>query len=195
MKLTVSSTVPARRLTTVSGALVPVPDPGGLVHLQFRRFAGCPVCNLHLRSFTRRHGDLLAAGVREMVVFHSPAAELRPHADGLPFAVIGDPGRRLYAEFGVESATRALLDPRAWPAIAKGILASLWGIVRYRRPAPSLRPHGGRFGLPADFLIAGDGRVLAVKYGEHADDHWSVDQLLDLAQRERQAAANPQRCD
>jgi peroxiredoxin len=193
MRLTVSSTVPACRLTAISGAPVPVPDPGGLVHLQFRRFAGCPVCNLHLRSFTRRHGDLQAADVREVVVFHSPAAELRPHADDLPFAVIADPSKRLYAEFGVESARRALLDPRAWPAIATGILASSWGIVRHRRPAPSLRPHGGRFGLPADFLIASDGRVLAVKYGEHADDHWSVDQLLDLARRERQAAVNPQR--
>lgn len=191
MKLTVSSTVPARQLTAVTGTQVHLPDRDGLVHLQFRRFAGCPVCNLHLRSFTRRHGDLLAAGVREAVVFHSPAAELRPHADGLPFPVIADPSKRLYTEFGVESARRALLDPRAWPAIAKGILASSWGIVRHRRPAPSLRPHGGRFGLPADFLIASDGRILAVKYGEHADDHWSVDQLLDLARWERQAAASP----
>jgi peroxiredoxin len=186
MKFAIGSTVPARQLAATSGAPVPVPDPDGLVHLQFRRFAGCPVCNLHLRSFTRRHGDLLTAGVREVAVFHAPATELRPHVEDLPFAVIADPGKRLYAEFGVESAQRALLDPRAWPAIAKGVLASLWGIVRHRRPAPSLRPHGGRFGLPADFLIASDGRILAAKYGEHADDHWSVDQLLDLIRRERQ---------
>jgi hypothetical protein len=26
-----------------------------------------------------------------------------------------------------------------------------------------------------------DGRILAGKYGEHADDHWSDGQLLDLA--------------
>jgi hypothetical protein len=56
-------------------------------------------------------------------------------------------------------------------------------IPRRQRPAPGLNPHGGRSGLPADFLIAGDGRVLAGKYGEHADDQWSVDELLALAAR------------
>jgi hypothetical protein len=35
--------------------------------------------------------------------------------------------------------------------------------------------------LPADFLIGSDGRVLAAKFGSHADDQWSVDELLDLA--------------
>ncbi len=155
MRLTVSSVIPARQLTAVSGAPVHVPDRDGLVHLQFRRFAGCPVCNLHLRSFASRN----------------------------------DPSKQLYAEFGVESAKRALLDPRAWPAIVKGVLSSLWGIMRHRRPAPALNPHGGRFGLPADFLIGTDGRVLAVKYGQHANDHWPVGELLGLARRERQAAA------
>lgn len=36
-------------------------------------------------------------------------------------------------------------------------------------------------GLPADFLIGADGRVIAVKYGNRIDDHWSVDELLGLA--------------
>ncbi len=33
-------------------------------------------------------------------------------------------------------------------------------------------------GLPADFLIDPDGRVLAAHYGTHANDQWSVDDLL-----------------
>jgi hypothetical protein len=36
-------------------------------------------------------------------------------------------------------------------------------------------------GLPGDFLIAPDGRVIASKYGAHADDQWSVDEILALA--------------
>jgi hypothetical protein len=39
----------------------------------------------------------------------------------------------------------------------------------------------GNLGLPADLLITGDGRVAAVKYGVHAYDQWSVDELLDAA--------------
>jgi hypothetical protein len=39
----------------------------------------------------------------------------------------------------------------------------------------------GRLDLPADFLIASDGRVVASKYGVHSYDHqWSVDELLGL---------------
>jgi len=96
------------------GEPVALPDPNLLVHLQFRRFAGCPVCNLHLRSIVQRYAEITSAGVREVVVFHSSAAELREHVAGLPFAVVPDPQKRLYREFGVESAKRALLSPRAW---------------------------------------------------------------------------------
>jgi peroxiredoxin len=181
MKITVGTQVPVRELTAISGASVPVPDPGGLVHLQFRRFAGCPVCNVHLRSFAVRHAELAAAGVREVAVFHAPADELRPYVANLPFELVADPDKRLYAEFGVESAPRALLDPRAWPTIVRGVLVAAWGIARHGRPVPPGKPHGGRLGLPADFLVGGDGRILAAKYGEHAADHWSVDDLLALA--------------
>ena len=65
-----------RELLTVTGR-IRVPDANRLVHLQFRRFAGCPICNLHLRSGARRHDEIAAAGIREVVVFHSPADERR----------------------------------------------------------------------------------------------------------------------
>jgi peroxiredoxin len=168
--------VDRRELETVGGALVGVPEPGRLVHLQFRRFAGCPVCNLHLRSIVLRHDEIEARGVREVVVFHSPADELRVHTADLPFAVVADPDKRLYREFGVEAAPRALLDPRAWGPIVRAVVRGL----RDRAPLPSRTPHGGRLGLPADFLIDGDGLVVACKYGEHVYDQWSVDELLAL---------------
>ena len=40
-------------------------------------------------------------------------------------------------------------------------------------------------GLPADFLIGTDGRVLACKYGKHIYDQWSVDDLLSHARNSR----------
>jgi hypothetical protein len=158
-----------------------VPDPSRLVHLQFRRFAGCPICNLHLRSFTVRHAEVEAAGISEIVVFHSTADELREHVDGLPFPVIADPRKRLYAEFGVESARRALLDPRVWGPLVRAVVSGTWHTIRGREHLPSSSPTGGRLGLPGDFLIGADGRLIAAKYGEHAYDQWSVDELLALA--------------
>jgi peroxiredoxin len=169
------SEVSARELVTITGARVRVPDPDHLIHVQFRRFAGCPICNLHLRSVVQRLDEIVAAGIREVVFFHSPAAELREY--GLPFAVVADPDKRYYREFGVESGRRAVLDPRAWGAILRGSALTLAGAFR----PPAARPEGGRLGLPADFLIARSGRVLASKLGTHAYDQWSVDELLTHA--------------
>jgi hypothetical protein len=174
---------------TIPGEPIRIPDRGQLVHLQFRRFAGCRVCNLHLQSFVRRYSGIANTGIREVVVFHSTRVELLEHAANLPFAVVADPTKELYAEFGVESSVWALLDPRAWLPIVRGVVRSAARIAARQGRLPSLSPAGGRFGLPADFLIANDGRILAIKYGSHAYDQWSVDELLALAQPAIQTAS------
>ena len=161
------------KLATVTGDRVLIPDAERLVHLQFRRFAGCPICNLHLRSIIERHDEIATAGIREVAVFHSSEAELRAHHQSVPFALVADPDKHLYREFGVESAPRALLHPGAWLPVLRGVL-------RKGRPW-RLDLHGGPLGLPAEFLIDPDGRVRACKYGTHAYDQWTVDELLALA--------------
>jgi peroxiredoxin len=171
-----------RQVTTIDGLPIRLPDREGLVHIQFRRFAGCPLCNLHLRSMTRRYDEVSRASIREVVVFHSSREELLPFTRDLPFAVIADPEKRLYRAFAVESSRRALLDPRAWIPISHAVFRSLLGIIGRQHPVPPINPPGGRLGLPADFLIASDGHVLACKYGEHAYDQWSVDELLAVAE-------------
>lgn len=173
------STITRAEFNSVTGELILVPDPERLVHLQFRRFAGCPICNLHLRSFVSRHDELERAGVRAVVFFHSPADELAEHTADLPFATVADPDKVVYRRFGVEAGARALLDPRSWSAIVRG--SALTAVGRFG--LPSLRPANGRLGLPADFLIAPGARVLACKYGRHADDQWSVDEVLAHAER------------
>ncbi|WP_259464520.1 hypothetical protein [Streptomyces sp. TLI_171] len=54
-RLQSGTTAPILPTTDTTGAELPPVPAGGLLHLQFRRFAGCPVCNLHLRSFAVRH--------------------------------------------------------------------------------------------------------------------------------------------
>lgn len=185
-RLELSEVVGRREFETVSGAVVAVPDGAGVTHLQFRRFAGCPVCNLHLRSLVRREAELREAGVREVVFFHAPADELRRYVLEVPFALVGDPDKVVYREFGVESGARALLDPRVWPTIVRSVFVSLGRVLRGGGPMPPSRSvHGGRTGLPADFLIGPDGVVLAVKYGVHAGDQWSADEVLDLVREAR----------
>ncbi|MBA0125108.1 AhpC/TSA family protein [Haloechinothrix sp. YIM 98757] len=167
-----------RELAGIDGRPVGVPDPRRIVHLQFRRYAGCPICNLHLRSVSLRHDEILDAGIREVAVFHSSAETMRKYQAELPFPAVADPDRALYAEFGVEASPRAVLDPRGWAAAVRGA-------ARQRGLRGAIGDGESHLGLPADFLIGPDGTVLAAKYGTHADDQWSVDELLEIAAARR----------
>lgn len=121
----------------------------------------------------RRHNEIADAGVREVVVFHSTDEELRRYAGDLPFAVVADPTKALYDEFGVGTSPRSVLHPRA--------LASA---IRGGRGNVNLHPTGGHLGLPADFLVGTDGRIAACKRGRHADDQWTADEVLAHAHSE-----------
>ncbi|MFC4126327.1 hypothetical protein [Nocardia rhizosphaerae] len=63
-RLKVGDQVAPEVLTAIDGRTVALGDSPRPVHLQFRRFAGCPICHLHLRSVVQRHDEIL-----------SPAAE------------------------------------------------------------------------------------------------------------------------
>ena len=54
-RIQVGDVLGMRELVTIRSERVQIPHPTDLIHLQFRRFAGCPICNLHLRSIARRH--------------------------------------------------------------------------------------------------------------------------------------------
>lgn len=177
-RLSLGALIEVETLETVNNGHVRIPDEARAVHLQFRRFAGCPICHLHLQRMIQRHDEIHASGILEIVVFHSTREQVSEFSD-VPFALVADPERRLYERFGVEPSLRAVLDPRSWPAAALGVVEGL----RHRSRWPSIgtAARGGPFGLPADFLIGRDGRLLARSYGTHADDQWSVDELLALA--------------
>jgi peroxiredoxin len=173
---------PTLELAATSGQPVTVPDPAGdYVHLQLRRFAGCPICNLHLRSIVTRHDEIRSHGIQEVVVFHSTAAELTKFEAELPFPLIADPERELYRRLGVERGPSSLASTRALRAAIAGQAAALRHQSTTRGALGPVKPTGGRLGLPAEFLIAPDGRIAALKYGQHAYDQWTVDELLDRA--------------
>ncbi len=163
--------LPPYRFETLAHGSVSVPGSTS-VHLQFRRFAGCPVCNLHLRSFARATEELAASHIQTIAFFHSNAELMRPYQGDLPFPVVPDPERRWYTEFGVERARFAVASPKV-------IWSALKGLVL----APSNPFAGGsdQTGLPADILIDTTGTIIAVHYGAHADDQWTVDDVIRLS--------------
>jgi len=162
--------VPARTLESVTGESIKLPDPNRLVHLQLRRFVDCPICNTHIAEVRGRAREIEAAGIKEVIVFHSSAKSIRSYQKDLPFALVGDPKKVLYKEFGVE-ASLGFLSRKSLGAAIRGVSHGHLG----------LRLAGGPFGLPGDFLIEPSGQIKAAKYGTHAYDQWSVDELIALA--------------
>jgi peroxiredoxin len=170
MKFKPGDMFPTTMMEAVNGAAINLPDPKRLVHLQFRRFVDCPICNTHIAEFRKRAREIEAAGITEVILFHSSPESIRSYQKDVPFNMVGDPKKIFYKEFGVETSL-GFISPRALGAGMRGVAHGHFG----------LRLAGGPLGLPADFMIAPSGWIAAVKYGSHAYDQWSVDELLRLA--------------
>lgn len=169
--------VPLTGLVNLQGQAIHVPDPSkNLVHLQFRRFAGCPICNLHLREMAARIDEVHQAGIHEVVFFHSSAASMQPYQGDLPFDCIADPDKVFYRQFGVETSVVGMLDPRNLWAAMKGMASAFPTHL-------SAGGEAGHAGMPADFLVDATGTIVACHYGSYADDQWSVDELLAHARQ------------
>jgi peroxiredoxin len=174
----VGDLLPAFELETLAHGPLSVPS-SGLIHLQFRRFAGCPVCNVQLRRFAQAHAELAAAGVLTVSFFYSTREAMLDYQHELPHPIVADPQRRWFSAFGVERSLWATAHPRTWATAIGGLLSG-----------PTNPFEGGaQDGLPADFLIVGNVeseaevqcQIVALHYGVAADDQWSVDEVLELA--------------
>lgn len=171
IKLKSGSTFPNIQLTDTNGQGLTLPNSEStFTHIQFRRFAGCPVCNTHLQALKRAADEITKAGIKEIIFFHSTTEALRPHIQDFPFTFIADPDKKYYKQFGVESSWGSLLHP-------KTALAALTGL-RPSNLVAALSPEENHLGYPADFLIDAKGKVMAAKYGKHAADGWTLDELL-----------------
>lgn len=54
MALEVGGRVPVASVTSLQGEEIQLQQPQQFIHIQFRRFAGCPICDIHLQQFVKR---------------------------------------------------------------------------------------------------------------------------------------------
>ncbi|MBJ6136995.1 peroxiredoxin-like family protein [Marinobacter litoralis] len=175
----IGDTVALADLRNIKNQPVQVPQPGKLVHLQFRRFAGCPICNLHLQSFFKNSAQLQENNIHEVVVFHASQERMLKDVIDVPFDLIADPSRQLYRAFGVESSWKAILN-------FKMMRGALNGVRKFGMKKPESLE--AELGLPADFLIDESGKIVALKYGNHADDQWTLNEVIQHAKTEQVSA-------
>jgi hypothetical protein len=122
-RLAAGEVIEPTAFTALDGSVVAVSGPGR-VRLQFRRFAGCPICSQHLGTFAARHGDVAAAGVTEVVVLHSAAEQLQGYQAELPFTVVADPDRVHYRRF--RGGDRCVGDGRPAGVVGRGAQRREW---------------------------------------------------------------------
>ena len=180
MRYKAGDVFPRLTVTTSKGARVTIPVAGAnYTHIQFRRFSGCPICNTHIAEFRRSIAQLEAAGIHEVLFLHSSQEDVAAFHNDLPFDAVGDREKHYYSQFGVESSWKFASAAAVWAALAS-ILRGNFG----------LKITGGPLGLPAEFLLAADGRIKAAHYGKHAYDQWPVQTLLDLARDSRSVVSD-----
>ena len=88
---------------------------------------------------------------------------------GLPFPIVADPDRRLYAALGLERGT--FRD--VW---SLGTLKMYWRLLRQGRRLS--RPNEDTRQLGADLIVASDGRIAKVFRPATPDARPTVDELL-----------------
>ena len=155
MKFKPGDIVPATTLEAVTGEAIRLPDPNRLVHLQFRRFVDCPICNTHIaespRACSRDRSGRHQGGDR--LSFLRQIDPLVP--EGCSFR----DGRR--SEEGALQRIRRRNLARVHEPQGPGGRNARDGAWPFR-----LAAFGRPSGAPGDFLIAPSGRINAAKYGD-----------------------------
>ena len=161
---------------TANGHRITLADLAGRpALLQFHRFATCPACFVGVARFTKRVGELHDAGIEVVAFFYSTPEELAESFKDLSpeLELVGDPDRTIFDKYGVERSYRKFLDPRSAATGVKG-----WFKGAGFSPIANLTQEDTG-GVPADFLIDGEGILRHVHYGRHGADSMTVDEVLE----------------
>ncbi len=149
--------LPDLRLPSVpDGAPVPLVPPGGrrvpvvlAVHA-----ADCAECLAYARRLAAADAELREWDARVVVVVPGGVGDAMRFAAGagVPFAVLADEGRRLWARMGMDGAAALVADP--------------WGEVRMRHAA------GAAHDLPAIAELVDWTRFVAIQCPECEGEAW-----------------------
>lgn len=155
----------ARKLSRLRpGDSAPRAKAGQKTWLIFYRYAGCPLCLLHLSEISARAAWLAQVGVRVVLVFESKEnkfATVHAIADGTGFEFISDPEGEIY---------KTVFARKSWLGMFRVEVA--WTIAKALRRGISQGSISGPLSrLPTHFLIGENGKIADAFYGKHAADN------------------------
>ena len=164
---------------------------GKKVYLCLFRVAACPLCNLQVSKIKKAASELSKNGLEIVCVFESTMAEMKSYSGtqaSSDFAIYVDERKHaVYKDYqrkrgcagtliGYASCWHMCVDCKMWSAIPymfKGCPPAVCN--------PMLYTPRGVMGMPADFLIDEQGKIVDVHYGHVIGDHMSMDKVEAFA--------------
>lgn len=164
-RLEVGMKAPALEGMTPRGEKFSLAESRGLpVWLAFYRYAGCPLCNLHLYESSLWLDSMPRSDLKMIAVFESAGEKFEDVGAwdcSVPLTLISDPEKKHYETFGVDARLLAAFTPVVVPRL-----------IRALRQGFRQGPIGGELGqVPGHFLIDETGVIEQAYYGRHIDDH------------------------
>lgn len=162
----------------INGNKVKLSDfKGKKIILSFYRNVNCPFCNRRVHQLMGMNFRLKDTGVQMLFFFESSNDKIKSSAfhEGVsPWPVVGDPEKKIYNLYGVESSVFKFMRTMVAsnPLKAKKETAQL-NLPEDKDASLTL--------IPADFFIDENFKVVMAKYGKHADDHVNIDELKTFA--------------
>ena len=174
--LQIGQKLPLESIKTIMNKDIALAHGSGLIHIQMRRFSGCPLCNVHLVLLAERMTEIAAKGIIEVVVFRTSDVIIKENQGSVEWAkdlnFFGDEEGKLYKLFGIEN--KGMMGYMNLKAIKLG-LSGMKYVKGYRKFGKKV------YNCPMDILVdSSTGTIVALKYGTTVYDQWSVDELLSL---------------
>lgn len=147
---------------------------GKKVYLAFMRFAGCPVCNLHVHSLLKQADAFKEKNIEVVLIYESSIENMRTYLEDTtyPFTFIADPKSTLYKNYGVEKSWGKLLG-----SIFKGMLTKVSAGEKLFKKKPKVDGNMNR--MEAEFLIDESGKLALAHYGSFLGDNIPVENILN----------------
>jgi peroxiredoxin len=174
--LTKNQLAPRLSTQTINGENVDLSGyRGKKVLIKFHRFSGCPVARFQVNEFIGRQKELNIAGIETIIFLHSSVNKVQSNFKEVPgLHIIADKQKIFYQLFQSEFSWKALFLIDSWRSTFTSVFQGYF-------------PHfnkfeGGITGIPSDFLVDEQGKIVDLNYGKHFGDTWSVSEVLNKLQ-------------
>lgn len=150
---------------------------GKKIIIGFYRNVSCPFCNRRVHKIIGNSVRLRETGVEILFFFESSPEKIKSsvfHQGIIPWPIIGDPEKKIYNQYGVESS------------LVKNIKTMFHSnLIKAKKDTRDLNlPKDKDASLnlvPADIFIDENLKVVKAHYGEHMDDHVSFEEIEKFA--------------